>query len=77
MASLNLKQQDLTESAGRNVEERIKAIQKFGDGYVTIQNLTCSNLQKGQCTINPCFPELMGRCIKGTMCGFYESNFAE
>jgi len=69
-------QQDLTESARRNVEERIKAIRQFGDGYV-IQNLTCSNLKSGQCKINPVFPDLMGGCLKGTMCGFYESNFAE
>lgn len=27
---------DLTESAGRNLAERIKAIQNFGDGYITI-----------------------------------------
>lgn len=30
------KQQDLSESAGRNVEERIKAIQEGGDGYMTV-----------------------------------------
>ena len=30
------KQQDLTESIGRNVAERIKAIKEDGDGYMTI-----------------------------------------
>lgn len=30
------KQQDLTESAGRNLAERIKAIKEDGDGYMTI-----------------------------------------
>lgn len=29
-------QQDLTESIGRNVAERIKAIKEGGDGYMTI-----------------------------------------
>jgi len=29
-------QKTITESAGRNVEERIKAIQEGGDGYMTV-----------------------------------------
>lgn len=36
MTTPNPKQQDLTESAGRNVEERIKAIRGGGDGYMTV-----------------------------------------
>lgn len=38
--------------------------------------LTCSNLVVGICKINPILPEIMG-CSKGTMCGFYESNYAK
>ncbi len=30
------KQQDLSESAGRNLAERIKAIKEGGDGYMTV-----------------------------------------
>jgi len=40
-------------------------------------SLTCSNLVVGICKVNPILHELMGGCNKGTMCGFYESNYAE
>ena len=36
MTTPNPKQQDLIESAGRNVAERIRAIKEDGDGYMTI-----------------------------------------
>ncbi len=36
MTTPNPKQQDLIESAGRNVAERIKAIKEDGGGYMTV-----------------------------------------
>lgn len=39
-------------------------------------SLTCSNLVAGICKINPNLPDIM-ECNKGTMCGFYESNYAK
>lgn len=78
-------QQDLMESAGRNLAERIKAIKEGGDGYMTVMtaeetesflNPKCSNLINGKCKINPNLPDIMG-CDKGTMCGFHDFHSAE
>jgi len=76
-------QQNLTESTRRNVEERIRAIQDGGDGYMTVLTvvetkcfLECSNLQNGVCKINPKLPELLG-CSQKSICGFKDFYHAE
>ncbi len=77
-----MKQQDLSESTGRNVAERIKAIKEGGDGYMTVLTseetksfLTCSNFQKGKCIKN--LPDTEMGCGRDSICGFKDFYHAE